>query len=147
MLVSSPRTGEYLPAMKEGGVSAWRPIFDAFESRDDERIVAHCDPEIEWHTLWPGMERVFRGWAGVTRWRAAIDEALAGLSLQMEEAIQLGPDLFFLAYRLSARGRQSGVASQMEIYDLWKLRDGKLLCRRTFRDRHGALAAAGELAD
>ena len=105
MLVSSPRTGEYLLAMKEGGVSAWRPIFDAFESRDDERIVAHCDPEIEWHTLWPGMERVFRGWAGVTRWRAAIDEALAGLSLQMEEAIQLGPDLFFLAYRLSARGR------------------------------------------
>jgi hypothetical protein len=103
MLVSSPRTGEYLPAMKEGGVSAWRPIFDAFESRDDERIVAHCDPEIEWHTLWPGMERVFRGWAGVTRWRAAIDEALAGLSLQMEEAIQLGPDLFFLAYRGGAR--------------------------------------------
>jgi ketosteroid isomerase-like protein len=130
----------------EEGASAWRPIFDAFESRDDKRIVAHCDPEIEWHTLWPGMEHVFRGWAGVTRWRAAIDEALADLSLQMDEAIELEPDLFFLAYRLSARGRQSGVASHMEIYDLWKLRDGKLLCRRTFRARDDALAAVGELA-
>jgi ketosteroid isomerase-like protein len=132
--------------MEEGGASAWRPIFEAFESRDDDRIVAHCDPEIEWHTVWPGMERVFYGWAGVTRWRAAIDEALAGLSLQMDEAIELEPDLFFLAYRLSAHGRQSGVASHMEIYDLWKLRDGKLLCRRTFRDRDDALAAVGELA-
>jgi hypothetical protein len=33
----------------------------------------------------------------------------------------------------------------MEIYDLWKLRDGKLLCRRTFRDRAEALAGVGEL--
>jgi SnoaL-like domain len=132
--------------MEEAGVSAWRPIFDAFESRDDERIVAHCDPEIEWHTLWPGMERVFHGWEGVTRWRAAIDEALAGLSLQMDEAIELKPNLFFLAYRLSAHGRHSGVASHMEIYDLWKLRHGKLVCRRTFRARDDALAAVGELA-
>jgi hypothetical protein len=132
--------------MEEGGTPAWRPIFDAFESRNDERIVAHCDPEIEWHTLWPGMERVFHGWGGVTRWRAAIDEALAGLSLEVEEAIELQPDLFYLAYRLSACGRQSGVAAHMEIHDLWKLRDGKLLCRRTFRHRHDALEAAGELA-
>jgi hypothetical protein len=132
--------------MEEGGVPAWRPIFDAFESRDDERIVAHCDPEIEWHTSWPGMERVFHGWAGVTRWRVAIDEALAGLSLHMDEAIELAPDFFYLAYRLSARGRQSGVASNMEIYDLWKLRDGKLLVRWTYRDRSDALAAAEELA-
>ena len=129
----------------EEAESAWRPIFDAFESRDDERIVAHCDPEIEWHTRWPGMERVFHGWEGITRWRVAIDEALADLSLQMDEAVELQPDLFFLAYRLSARGRQSGVAAHMEIYDLWKLRDGKLLTRRTFHDRDSAFAAAGEL--
>jgi ketosteroid isomerase-like protein len=131
--------------MEEGGTPAWRPIFDAFESRNDERIVAHCDPEIEWHTLWPGMERVFHGWDGVTRWRAVIDEALAGLSLEMEEATELQPDLFYLAYRLSAHGRQSGVAANMEIHDLWKLRDGKLLSRRTFRNRDDALTAAAEL--
>jgi ketosteroid isomerase-like protein len=129
----------------EEDASAWRPIFDAFESRDDERIVAHCDPEIEWHTRWPGMERVFHGWDGVTKWRVAIDEALADLSLQMDEAVELQPDLFFLAYRLSARGRQSGVAAHMEIFDLWKLRDGKLLCRLTFRDRAEALESVGEL--
>jgi ketosteroid isomerase-like protein len=126
--------------MEERGVSAWRPIFDAFESRDDERIVAQCDPEIEWHTLWPGMELVCHGWAGVKRWRAAIDEALAGLSLHVDEAIELEPDLVFLAYRLSAHGRQSGVESNMDIHDLWKLRDGKLLCRRTFHRREEALA-------
>jgi ketosteroid isomerase-like protein len=129
----------------EEEVSAWRPIFDAFESRDDERIVAHCDPEIEWHTRWPGMERVFHGWEGVTQWRVAIDEALADLSLHMDEAVELQEDLFFLAYRLSASGRQSGVAAHMEIYDLWKLRDGKLLTRRTFNDREAAFAAVGEL--
>ena len=131
--------------MEEDSSSAWRPIFDAFESRDDERIVAHCDPELEWHTLWPGMEVVFHGWAGVRRWRAAIDEALARLSLHIREATELEPDIYFLAYRLSAVGRQSGVASDMDIYDLWKLRDGKLLCRLTFRDRNSALAAVGEL--
>jgi hypothetical protein len=132
--------------VEERGVSAWRPIFDAFESRSDERIVAHCDPEIEWHTLWPGMEVVFRGWTGIKRWREAIDEALAGLSLHVDEAVELQPDLFYLAYRLSAHGRQSGVESNMQLHDLWKLRDRKLLWRRTFHDRQGALAAAGELA-
>jgi hypothetical protein len=91
------------------------------------------------------MEVVFHGWAGVKRWRAAIDEALARLSLHIREAAELEPDIYFLAYRLSAVGRQSGVASDMDIYDLWKLRDGKLLCRLTFRDRTSALAAIGEL--
>jgi len=130
--------------MEEAGASAWRPIFDAFESRDDERIVALCDPEVEWHTLWPGMEDVFHGRAGVKRWRETIDEALAGLSLHMDEAIELGPDLFYLRYRLTAHGRQSGVESNMELHDVWKLRDGKLLHRRTFRSREDALAEAGE---
>jgi ketosteroid isomerase-like protein len=132
--------------MEECGTPAWRPIFDAFESRDDERIVACCDPEIEWHTVWPGMEGVFHGWAGITRWRAAIDEALAGLKLEMEEASEVGPDLFYLAYRLSAYGRHSGVAADLVIHDLWKLRDGKLLTRRTFPNRWDALAAVAELA-
>ena len=129
----------------EGGAAAWRPIFYAFESRDDDRIVAHCDPEIEWHALWPGMEGVFHGWDGIRRWRAAIDEALARLSLRVQEATEVEPDVFFLVYRLSAVGRQSGVASDMDIYDLWTLREGKLLCRRTFRDRASALEAAREL--
>ena len=131
--------------MEERGVPVWRPIFDAFESRDDERIVANCDPEIEWHTLWPGMQQVFHGFEGVKRWRAAVDEALAGLSLHIDEAIELEPDLFYLSYRLDAHGRASGVASNMEIYDLWKLRGGKLLRRLTFRQRDEALAAAKEL--
>jgi hypothetical protein len=132
--------------MEKGGMPVWRPIFDAFESRDDGRIVAHCDPEIEWHTLWPGTVRVFHGWAGIKPWRAAIDEALAGLSLHLDEAIELEANLFYLGYRLSAQGRQSGVASDMEIYDLWKLRDGRLLRRLTFRHREDAFAAVGELA-
>jgi ketosteroid isomerase-like protein len=135
------------PARPEAGASAWRPIFDAFESRDDDRIVASCDPEIEWHALWPGMEGVFRGWEGIKRWRAAIDEALAGLSLHVDEAIELQPDLIYLAYRLSARGRQSGVASNMALFDVWTLRDGRLLRRLTFHDREAALIAARELAD
>ena len=129
----------------EEDAPAWRPIFDAFESRDDDRIVSHCDPEIEWHTRWPGMASVFHGWEGIKRWRVTIDEALADLSLTMDEAIEMEPDVYFLAYRLSARGRHSGVASHMEIFDLWKLRDGKLLCRRTFLDRAEALASVGEL--
>jgi hypothetical protein len=33
----------------------------------------------------------------------------------------------------------------MELHDVWKLRDGKLLHRRTFRSREDALAEAGEL--
>lgn len=127
-------------------MSAWRPIFDAFESRDDDRIVACCDRDIEWHTLWPGMEGVFRGWEGIKRWRAAIDEALAGLSLHVDETIEFEPDLFYLAYRVSAHGRLSGVASDMALYDVWKLRDGKLLRRLTFHRREEALEAARQLA-
>jgi hypothetical protein len=90
------------------------------------------------------MERVFHGHDGVVRWRRAIDEALAGLSLEMEEAQELRPARFFLAYRLRAHGVQSGVPAELEIFDLWTLRDGRLLCRKTYRDRAEALAAAAE---
>ena len=124
----------------------WRPIFDAFESRDDDRIAAVCDRRVRWHTLWPGMDAVYRGRAGVRRWRQAIDEALSGLSLEMEEAIELDRNRVFLAYWVKAHGRESGVGAHMLIYDVWTLRRGRLLHRTTHTTREEALAAAGVTA-
>ena len=130
--------------MRRGGAPLdWRSIFDAFESRDDDRIAAVCDRRVRWHTLWPGMDPVFHGRAGVKRWRQSIDEALSGLSLDVEEAIELDRNRVFLAYWVRAHGRESGVAAHMLIYDLWTLRRGRLLRRTTHHTRDEALTVAG----
>ena len=129
------------------GAPDWRPIFDAFESRDDERIAAVCDRRIRWHTLWPGMDPVFHGRAGVKRWRQTIDEALTELTLEVDEAIELDRNRVLLAYWVRAHGRESGVAAHMRIYDVWTLRRGRLLHRTTHHTREDALAAAGISAE
>jgi ketosteroid isomerase-like protein len=110
--------------------------------RDVEAALVVCDSGVEWHTLWPGLEPVYHGHDGLRRWAAEFEEAFTDATQEILESEEAG-DGVFLHVRLFGRGRGSGTPVEMEIFDVWTFRDGKLVCRRPFYERAEAEAAAG----
>jgi ketosteroid isomerase-like protein len=106
-------------------------------------MVDVCDQDVEWHTLWPGLDPVYRGHEGVRAWGNAFLEIFDEPGQEVIEVIELEDERVFLHLRLFGRGRGGGAPAEMHIYDLWTFRNGKLLRRRPFYDRAEAEAAAG----
>ena len=102
-----------------------------------------CDPEIEWHTLWPGLDPVYRGHEGVREWGYAFLEIFSDPGQEVLEVMELDADRVLIHVRLFGVGRESGTPAEMMIYDLWTFRDGLLVHRMPFYERAEAEAAAG----
>ena len=81
------------------GIAAWN-------SREWQTTLDYFDREIEWHTSGaiPGLDDVYYGHAGVTRfWRTWV-ETWEDIRIDIEELLERGDDVFVLA-RFRARGR------------------------------------------
>ena len=61
---------------------------------------------------------------------------------QPQELIEAG-DSVLAVVNFRGSGRQSGVAVNMEVFQLWTFRDGKVIRGHGFFDREEALEAAG----
>jgi ketosteroid isomerase-like protein len=70
-------------------------------------------------------------------------ESWDALRVEPEEFVHLGPDRILVALRLRGRGKGSGVSTDMLLYELMTIREGKLVERRAFRNRPDAFEAAG----
>jgi ketosteroid isomerase-like protein len=46
-----------------------------------------------------------------------------------------------LGFHIDGRGRESGIEVEMDVWDVWSFRDGRMVRRQTFRSRDEALAA------
>jgi ketosteroid isomerase-like protein len=115
----------------------------ALETRDPERMVEVCDPDVEWHTLWPGLEQVYRGHDGIRAFGYAFLEIFEDAGQEVLEVVELDADRVFLHTRVFGRGRGSGTPAEMHVYDLWTFKDGLLVHRRPFYEREQAEKAAG----
>src|SRR6476619_2099124 len=85
---------------------------------------------------------VYRGYDGIERLVAGVDEMWERFELDVEEVLD-GGDTIFTATRISGRGRD-GVEVDMPLFQIWTIRDGKVV-RMTggYREREDALEAAG----
>ncbi len=87
---------------------------------------------------------VYRGHDGVRRWVATVDEMWSDFEIEEAEIIGESDDTMVTATRMTGIGRFSGVPAEMEVWQVWTVRDGKV-ARMTggFRSRDEALKAAG----
>jgi ketosteroid isomerase-like protein len=86
---------------------------------------------------------VYHGHDGFRRWIAAIEDAWDDFEATPEEFIA-GEGHVVTAVRISGRGRQSGAEVEMRVFNIWTLRDGKVVALTGgYRDRGEALEAAG----
>jgi ketosteroid isomerase-like protein len=125
--------------MSEENVKTVREIWDAYSRGDYDRVAGFHDPDIVVATLEDGVvygnDAVL---ANYKRWNEAWEKA----ETTLEEVIG-HRDRVFLAVRFRARGRASEVEVDTRWYEVWMLRDGKVLRIDEYDDRAEALEAAG----
>lgn len=116
----------------------------ALNQRGVDAVIELCDPGIEWIAI-PGFlpdAEDFNGHTGVRTWFAKVGEALGLIEWQALEIIDAG-DRLFLALKLKATGRVSGIEGEFLIFQSWTVRDGKLVRLESYLSRDDALEAAG----
>ena len=103
-----------------------------------EDALAYADPAIVWN---PAEESATQGHdavrASLVRWKGEWDD----YELLPEEFEHIG-DRVVAAVRLRGRGRGSGVEVDARFYDVFTLREGKIVRMDQFTQRSEALEAA-----
>jgi len=104
-----------------------------------EEALAHADPDIVWN---PTEESAAQGHDAVreslVRWKGEWDD----YELLPEEFEHMG-DRVVVAVSVRGRGRASGIEVDARLYDVYTLREGKIVRMDQFTERSEALQAAG----
>jgi ketosteroid isomerase-like protein len=118
---------------------------EAVNARDFDSLAELVAPEVEWDDTegFAGLRGVHRGRAGVRGWLEAVLEPWESLHLEVEEITDAGERRVYLETLMSARGRASGVQTEIRVWMVFWLADGKIARRQLFWTRADALEAAG----
>jgi ketosteroid isomerase-like protein len=104
-----------------------------------DEALEYADPDIVWN---PTEEAAAEGHdavrASLVRWKGEWDD----YELLAEEFEPMG-DRVVVAVRMRARGRASGIPVDARFYDVYTLREGKIVRMDQFTRRSEALEAAG----
>jgi ketosteroid isomerase-like protein len=136
------------PALEAAGLSSAniaivRQLFDTYERKDWEGLVALLHPEVELHE-WPeGPDsRVYRGPDGVRSSREAWAEVWESIEAEPYDFVEVG-ERVFVPLHTTAKGRGSSVQVELDNFAVFTVRDSKLAKIEYFTDRDAALRAAG----
>jgi ketosteroid isomerase-like protein len=134
--------------MSRENVEVVRSLFEAFRRQDVSAAIGYLDPAVEWCENPRGgfgdLRSVYHGHAGFRDWVAHVGEAWEEAWAEPEEFIDGTGSRVICAYRLHARGRESEVpVVSQTMYDLYTVRDGKIVERRLYGVRRQALEAVG----
>jgi ketosteroid isomerase-like protein len=69
---------------------------------------------------------IHRGLDGFRRFLEQVDEMWQNFRITPEEFLDAG-DNVFVAYRISGKGRGSGIETEMRLFGVWTLREGRVL--------------------
>ncbi len=104
-----------------------------------DEALTYADPEIVWN---PTEESATQGHdavrASLVRWKSEWDD----YEMRPEEFEHLG-DRVVVAVRVRGRGRASGIEVDARFYDVYTLREGKIVRMDQFTERAEALEAVG----
>jgi ketosteroid isomerase-like protein len=125
--------------MSQENVEVVREAWDAYSRGDYDRVAGFHDPHIVVVTVEDGAvygnDAVL---ANYERW----NEAWEGAETTLDEVIGHG-DRVFVAARFHAHGRASGAEVESRLYEVYTVRDGKVLRIDEYPGRAEALEAAG----
>ena len=130
--------------MPPNNVDIVREAYDAVNRGDLDMAVSCIAPDMEYVASGavPGATGVFMGPEGVKEFIAGLygefDEPRADVS----ELVDAG-DQVVVSATARGRGKLSGVETTWDTWQLWTVRDGKLVRGQGFTSSEEALAAAG----
>jgi len=129
--------------MSEENVESLRRAFDAYNRGDIDAAVADITADCEYipSGALPGIRDVLRGPEGYKRTIAWLRDAFEDAHIDAE--LTDAGDQVLAQLTVQGRGKQSGVETAWEFWQLWTYRDGKVVHGRGFTDPDEAREAAG----
>jgi ketosteroid isomerase-like protein len=119
---------------------------EALNREDVDAFVALVSPDVEWvdSVFWSEPEHIFRGRAEVREWfHQVVLEPWESFHVEVEEITEIADDRVFAGGLLTARGKGSGVETEVRGWAAFRIANGKITRREIFLDRDEALEAAG----
>lgn len=133
--------------MSQQNVQVVREAVDAMNARDPDEFIACLHPDVVWEEsgdVFPGLQGIHHGRAEVRKWAAeGVLEGWESFHIEAEEITEASDGRVFLEALISARGRASGVETELRAWQVLWLADGKVARRQVFWTRGEALEAAG----
>jgi ketosteroid isomerase-like protein len=107
-------------------VEILRRGYEAFAARGVDGFLEYIHPEFELVTP-PGLAlepQTYRGHEGVRRYFDSFYEAVDEIRVEPDEFIPVGEKVI-VPFRLTTRGRSSGIEASMQAVQVCQIRDGK----------------------
>ena len=104
-------------------------------------------PQAEWHQplTFPDAG-VLRGRDEIVAWYTEFLDEVDDFRLELQELSDLGDGQVVVRSSARGRGRTTGIASELEMTELYEIQDGLIVRAREFVDSSRALLAAREAA-
>ena len=132
--------------MSQENVEVVRRLWRAAERGDDRAVYALYDPGIVWKSGTSGQVQFggspFHGHEGVRQFFLEWLESFGTYQARAETFIEAG-DKVVVGYRVSGRGRESGVDVEMSRWNVYGIRNGLVVHVEIFETKADALEAAG----
>jgi ketosteroid isomerase-like protein len=126
--------------MSQENVEVVRQLFAALGREDFPAALQLFDSDVEWSTTEGGD---YRGIEGVTNSYVEWMEPWQEHNIEPEEFIESGDDQVLATIHLTARGEHSGMEIDQRFFQVYTLREEKIIRMVEYLDRARALEAAG----
>jgi ketosteroid isomerase-like protein len=118
-------------------------MYEALNRGDWEAALGHTSPEIEWETDPRHPQAgIYRGQEAFRGFLEDIEAPFGATVIEPERFFSQG-DQVVAFIKIRRRPTGSSAEVQIQIGELWKLRDGKIVRGQGFGEREKALEAAG----
>jgi ketosteroid isomerase-like protein len=134
--------------MSDSHLALVERLYNAFNRRDGDEIVAICEEEMEFFPVVTaeavGREAPYVGPSGLRDYLADVAEVWEELQIKPSELQRRG-DTLLVRGRVYARSRELGIRD-LPVAWIWEVRDGRFMRGEVFPDPEQAVArfAAGE---
>ena len=129
--------------MSQDNVEIVRIVWDAWNRGDYSAALEPIAPDIRLEShLGAEFDATLDGIASVQKWLGSFWGAFVDFHSEVEEYIPAGDDVVISIHH-HAKGKSSGVEVEMHNWQVFTVREGKIVRYRLFRTRGEALEAAG----
>jgi ketosteroid isomerase-like protein len=130
--------------MSQENVELAHGLVDAVARQDLARLIDLTDPKVEWHSFFAQLREggVYRGHEGIRQYISDLGDTWDLLQTEILDTLAVG-DLVLMVGRLRYRGKGSGFESESLAGYVLKVRNGKALLMRAFREPEEAIEAVG----
>ena len=130
--------------MSRDNVEVVRQFKEAINARDADAWAELVAPDFEFRSVFLSVEgRVYRGPEDGRLYLADLAEAFERVHIEIEEQRDLGNGRVLTRMCVRARGKGSGVQTEVPLISIAEVIDGKIATYKTYLDPAEALEAAG----